>query len=75
MKLVVLYGPPAVGKLSVTQVLAARTGFCVLHNHLLMDLSHALFCLVRVKRRECSPVTCRTLASRLPETGGLSASS
>ena len=43
MKLVVLYGPPAVGKLSVAQALAARTGFRVLHNHLLMDLSHALF--------------------------------
>ena len=43
MKLVILYGPPAVGKLSVAQVLAARTGFRVLHNHLLLDLSHALF--------------------------------
>ena len=43
MKLVMLYGPPAVGKLSVAQALAARTGFRVLHNHLLMDLGHALF--------------------------------
>lgn len=43
MKLVVLYGPPAVGKLSVAQALAVRTGFRVLHNHLLMDLSHVLF--------------------------------
>jgi len=41
--LVVLYGPPAVGKLSVAQTLAARTGFRVLHNHLLIDLSYALF--------------------------------
>ncbi len=38
-----LYGPPAVGKLSVAQALAARTGFRVLHNHLLINLSHALF--------------------------------
>ena len=38
-----LYGPPAVGKLSVAQALAARTGFRVLHNHLLVDLSQALF--------------------------------
>lgn len=38
-----LYGPPAVGKLSVAQTLAARTGFRVLHNHLFVDLSHALF--------------------------------
>lgn len=43
MKLVILYGPPAVGKLSVAQALAARTGFRVLHNHLFIDLSHALF--------------------------------
>ena len=43
MKLVMLYGPPAVGKLTVAQALAARTGFRVLHNHLLVDLSHALF--------------------------------
>lgn len=43
MKFVVLYGPPAVGKLSVAQALAARTGLRVLHNHLLIDLSHALF--------------------------------
>ena len=38
-----LYGPPAVGKLSVAQALAARTGFRVLHNHLLIDLGCALF--------------------------------
>ena len=38
-----LYGPPAVGKLSVARALAARTGFRVLHNHLLVDLASALF--------------------------------
>ncbi len=38
-----LYGPPAVGKLSVAQALAARTGFRVLHNHLLINLGFALF--------------------------------
>ncbi len=38
-----VYGPPAVGKLSVAQALAARTGFRVLHNHLLIDLGFALF--------------------------------
>ena len=31
------------GKLSVAQALAARTGFRVLHNHLLINLSSALF--------------------------------
>lgn len=43
MKLVLLYGPPAVGKLSVAKALAQTTGFRVLHNHLLIDLSSALF--------------------------------
>lgn len=38
-----LYGPPAVGKLTVAQALSARTGLRVLHNHLFVDLSHALF--------------------------------
>lgn len=40
-----LYGPPAVGKLTVAQALAARTGFRILHNHLFIDLSHELFAL------------------------------
>jgi len=43
LKLVILYGPPAVGKLSVAEALAERTGFRVLHNHLLIDLATALF--------------------------------
>lgn len=43
MKLVLLYGPPAVGKLSVAEALAVATGFRVLHNHLLINLSLALF--------------------------------
>jgi len=43
VKLVILYDPPAVGKLSVAQALAAGTGLRVLHNHLFINLSHALF--------------------------------
>jgi hypothetical protein len=35
--LVFLYGPPAVGKLTVARALAELTGFRVLHNHLLAD--------------------------------------
>ena len=73
MKLVILYGPPAVGKLSIAQALAARTGFRVLHNHLLMDLSHALFGWV--KRLAILPDTYELLASRLPETRALPGSS
>jgi hypothetical protein len=36
-RLVFLYGPPAVGKLTVAKALAERTGFRVLHNHVTMD--------------------------------------
>lgn len=36
-------GSPVVGKPSVAQALAVRTGFRVLHNHLLVDLADALF--------------------------------
>ena len=43
MRLVFVYGPPAVGKLSVATELAARTGFKLLHNHLTIDLVAAVF--------------------------------
>lgn len=43
MKLVFLYGPPAVGKLTVAQALAQKTGFKVLHNHLVNDLAEVVF--------------------------------
>jgi chloramphenicol 3-O-phosphotransferase len=43
MKLVFIYGPPAVGKLTVAKELAALTGFKVFHNHLTFDLAEALF--------------------------------
>ena len=32
-----LYGPPAVGKLTVARLVAERMGFRVLHNHLTLD--------------------------------------
>jgi hypothetical protein len=36
-RLVFLYGPPAVGKLTVARALAAREPFKILHNHLTID--------------------------------------
>jgi len=41
--LVFLYGPPAVGKLTVARAIADLTGFRVLHNHLVNDAAAALF--------------------------------
>jgi hypothetical protein len=43
MRLVFLYGPPGVGKLTVGSELAALTGFRLIHNHLTVDLVTALF--------------------------------
>lgn len=37
MKLIVIYGPPAVGKLTVAKALAKLTGYKVFHNHLTVD--------------------------------------
>lgn len=43
MHLVFLYGPPAVGKLTVARELAALTGFRLFHNHLTVDLVSSVF--------------------------------
>lgn len=43
MRLVVLYGPPGVGKLTVGNVLAALTGFKLFHNHLTVNLVTSVF--------------------------------
>lgn len=43
MKLVVLYGRPAVGKLTVGQELAKQSGWRLFHNHLIVDALLAVF--------------------------------
>ena len=43
MKLIFLYGAPAVGKLTVARELAALTDFRLFHNHLTVDLVSSLF--------------------------------
>lgn len=43
MRLVLLYGPPGVGKLSVGQELADMTGFKLFYNHLSSNLVSAVF--------------------------------
>ncbi|MBB4634794.1 AAA family ATPase [Longimicrobium terrae] len=42
-QLVVLYGRPGVGKLTIGRHLAERTGFRLFHNHLAFDLALSLF--------------------------------
>lgn len=43
MQLVFLHGPAAAGKLTVARILAARTGYALFHNHLVVDAVAAVF--------------------------------
>jgi len=43
MKLVFIYGPPAVGKLTVATELAKQTGFKLFDNHVSIDFVKAVF--------------------------------
>ena len=43
MKLIIIYGPPAAGKLTVAKEIATRTGFKVFHNHLSIDCVKPVF--------------------------------
>ena len=43
MKLVFLYGPPAVGKLTVANEIATLSRFKIFHNHLSVDLVESIF--------------------------------
>jgi hypothetical protein len=43
MNLVYMYGPPATGKLTVANALAAQTGYKVFHNHLSIDCIRPVF--------------------------------
>jgi hypothetical protein len=43
VRLVFIYGPPAVGKLTVARELAELTGFKLFHNHLTFDAVIAVF--------------------------------
>ena len=43
MKLIFIYGPPAVGKLTVSNEVAALTGYKVCHNHLSIDAVEPIF--------------------------------
>ena len=43
MNLLILFGPPAVGKMTVGQELSRLTGYPLLHNHMTIDLVTELF--------------------------------
>ena len=43
MNLILIYGPPAVGKLTVAKKLVQLTGYKLFHNHLTIDLVNSIF--------------------------------
>lgn len=43
MKLVFLYGPPAVGKYTIGAMLAEKTGYQFVHNHVTVDVAKLIF--------------------------------
>lgn len=43
MNLIFMYGPPAVGKLTVASLLAEQTGYRLFHNHLTVPAANAIF--------------------------------
>jgi hypothetical protein len=43
MRLVYLYGPPGIGKLTIGRELAKQTGYRLFHNHQAVDLAISIF--------------------------------
>lgn len=52
MNLVFLYGPPAVGKLTVATILAEKTGYTLFHNHQIINLLRNVFGFDSKERRQ-----------------------
>ena len=48
MKLIVIYGPPAAGKLTVSKELSRITGYKVFHNHLAIDFIESVLDRYRI---------------------------
>jgi shikimate kinase len=43
MKLIIIYGPEATGKLTIAKELAKATGFRLFHNHVSVDVAKTFF--------------------------------
>jgi hypothetical protein len=71
MKLLLIYGRPAVGKLTVARAVAARTGGRLFHNHLTVNLVLSVFdfgtaAFIELRERIWMDVFRRAMAEKLP---------
>jgi hypothetical protein len=71
VKLLFLYGRPAVGKLTVARAVAARTGGRLFHNHLTVNLALSVYAFgtpgfIELREQIWATVFSRALADRLP---------
>jgi len=71
MKLVLIYGRPAVGKLTVSRALAEKTGAPLFHNHLTVNLVLSVYGFgtpgfVELREKIWTAVFRRAMADRLP---------
>ena len=71
MKILFIYGRPAVGKLTVARALAARTGGRLFHNHLTVNLVLSVFdfgtpAFIELRAKIWMDVFRRALSERVP---------
>jgi hypothetical protein len=71
MKLLILYGRPAVGKLTVARAVATLTGARLFHNHLTVNLALSVYDFgtpgfIELREQIWKAVFSRALADRLP---------
>lgn len=52
MKLILLYGPPAVGKLTIAKIISETTGINNFHNHMVLDVINDIFGKENPERKE-----------------------
>src|SRR5882757_2209897 len=55
MNVLLLYGPPATGKLTIAKELEKRTGYKLLHNHLLLNPLSDFFGFDHPARKKLEP--------------------
>ncbi len=69
MKLLILFGPPAVGKTTIGKMVEQRTDFKLFHNHMVMDGVMHLFGIGTPSEDKLSRIIRETIIKEAAETG------